>query len=358
MKKKNNILGILLTITLCFTAVVPVCADTAKTIKTTAYCRPNFTIEVDGMVQIFKDVNEKRVYPIVYQGSTYLPVRAVSALMDEDVEWDNYSKTVYIGKTLSNPNKSKAKKDTESRKSLETVEKEAYQAPDEKGGLVKVYIRPDINIMYDFNMKVFNDEDGKTVYPIIYEGSTYLPLRAVSELMNREIQWDNETKTIIIEKPEEEQPKQDEGQKDDENLENRLVTAENSRLLVREFDKAVELYDVATDKILNIQKTTDAAMKLLIAEGVSEDVKLAQEQAHYVRNMSTEGFTEEQIEAKDALDAFVEISEYYILVLENIAVLAANEQDYSMLAETFFNFAMDTQTKMDAARAIIENLPQ
>lgn len=356
MTRRNITLGIVLIAALCFSSASTAFADTVKPSKAMAYSRPNFTIEVDGMVQIFKDVNEQRVYPIVYQGSTYLPVRAISALMDEDVEWDNYSRTVFIGKTLSNPNKSKYKKDTESRKSLEAVAWEEYEQPQVKGGLVKIYIRPDINIMYDFEMKAFADEEGKTIYPVIYEGSTYLPIRAISELMNREIEWDNETKTIIIESPESEEVYEPDDDGENDLQQEQDKTAENTKLLVSEFDKAVELYDQATDKILSIQKTTDSAVKMLIAEGVSEDVRQAQEQALYIRNLALEDLTEGQIAAKDALTSFVEISEYYILVLENIAVLAVNEQDYSMLAETFFNFAMDTQSKMDIARGLIEAL--
>lgn len=358
MKKKNNILGILLTITLCCSSVAMPYADTVKPSKAMAYSRPNFTIEVDGMVQIFKDVNGKRVSPIVYQGSTYLPVRAVSALMDEDVEWDNYSRTVFIGKTLSNPNKSKSKKDIESRKSLETVGKDKYERPEEKGGVIKIYIRPDINIMYDFEIKTFTDKDGNAVYPVIYEGSTYLPLRAVSQLMEREIQWDNNTSTIIIEKPEEEKIQESDKQQEEKEKTEQQKTAENSKLLISEFDKAVELYDSATDKILSIQKTTDSAVKQMIAEDVSADVSKAQAQVQYIKGLPLENMTDEQQQAKAALNDFVEISEYYILVLENIAVLAASEQDYSMLAETFFNFAMDTQNKMDAARKLIEALEE
>jgi hypothetical protein len=50
---------------------------------------------------------------IIYNGCTYLPVRASSALMKEPIEWDKASKTVFIGKTISNPNKSTANISTE-----------------------------------------------------------------------------------------------------------------------------------------------------------------------------------------------------------------------------------------------------
>ena len=36
------------------------------------------------------------------------------------------------------------------------------------------------------------------VYPILYNGSTYLPLRAIGEIMNKEVVWNNSTKTITL----------------------------------------------------------------------------------------------------------------------------------------------------------------
>ncbi|WP_052310057.1 stalk domain-containing protein [Paenibacillus senegalensis] len=43
--------------------------------------------------------------------------------------------------------------------------------------------------------------DGKTVYPITYEGTTYLPVRAVAEALNVSIRWEQATKTVHIAEP-------------------------------------------------------------------------------------------------------------------------------------------------------------
>ena len=68
-----------------------------------------------------------------------------------------------------------------------------------------------------------------------------------------------------------------------------------------------------------------------------------------IKNIDQSSFTEEEKEVYDKLAAFAESNEYYILVLENIAYLAASDSDYSMLADTFLYFAMEAQTKMAAA---------
>ncbi len=42
------------------------------------------------------------------------------------------------------------------------------------------------------------DAKGNTVEPFIYNGTTYLPVRSVSEALNKEVVWENDTRTIFI----------------------------------------------------------------------------------------------------------------------------------------------------------------
>ena len=42
------------------------------------------------------------------------------------------------------------------------------------------------------------DEQGSQVEPFIYEGTTYLPVRAVSEALGKNVSWDSETKTVMV----------------------------------------------------------------------------------------------------------------------------------------------------------------
>lgn len=63
-----------------------------------AYLNSGITIKLDGEPQIFKDAGGTRVYPISYNGTTYLPLRAVAGLVGLDVEWDQATQTVLLGK--------------------------------------------------------------------------------------------------------------------------------------------------------------------------------------------------------------------------------------------------------------------
>lgn len=55
-------------------------------------------IFVDGQLQVPTDVTGKVVEPIIYNGTTYLPVRALTGMLtDKTVEWDSDTESVYIG---------------------------------------------------------------------------------------------------------------------------------------------------------------------------------------------------------------------------------------------------------------------
>lgn len=54
-------------------------------------------IVVDGQKLNPTDVNGNRVEPIIYNGTTYLPVRAVANAFGKAVYWDGPNYTVYLG---------------------------------------------------------------------------------------------------------------------------------------------------------------------------------------------------------------------------------------------------------------------
>lgn len=57
---------------------------------------------VDGGEYIPKDANGNVVEPFIYNGTTYLPVRAVADAFGKDVIWDGANQTVYLGKKDQN----------------------------------------------------------------------------------------------------------------------------------------------------------------------------------------------------------------------------------------------------------------
>ena len=56
----------------------------------------NIKIEIDGEELIAKDANGAIVEPFIYNGTTYLPVRAIAEAFDKDVAWDEETYTVSL----------------------------------------------------------------------------------------------------------------------------------------------------------------------------------------------------------------------------------------------------------------------
>lgn len=61
-----------------------------------AEVRPDFTVVVDGQVQNFKNAQGEAVYPLLYDGTTYLPVRAIGNLMGKTVYWYENEKRIEL----------------------------------------------------------------------------------------------------------------------------------------------------------------------------------------------------------------------------------------------------------------------
>ncbi len=100
MKKfsKNTIKGFAAGVTatlLTATLIAPAAASTIKQIKV---AMGDIKIYIDGDLQIPRDVTGKQVEPMIYEGTTYLPVRALTGMLtDKPVNWDAASQSVYIG---------------------------------------------------------------------------------------------------------------------------------------------------------------------------------------------------------------------------------------------------------------------
>ena len=59
----------------------------------------NIKLVINGIQTVPKDVTGKVVEPFIYDGTTYLPVRAVSEALGYNVSWDGNTRTVYVGES-------------------------------------------------------------------------------------------------------------------------------------------------------------------------------------------------------------------------------------------------------------------
>ena len=64
--------------------------------------------------------------------------------------------------------------------------------------IIKAEVRTDFVVKIDGEDKIFKNVDGDRVYPILHDGTTYLPLRAIGEIMNKDVYWYEDDKVIEL----------------------------------------------------------------------------------------------------------------------------------------------------------------
>ena len=62
----------------------------------------NIKLYVDGSLVTPKDATGNKVEPFIYNGTTYLPARAVAEALGKTVKWDGKTNSIYIGKVDEN----------------------------------------------------------------------------------------------------------------------------------------------------------------------------------------------------------------------------------------------------------------
>lgn len=124
------------------------------------------TVTLDGKVIECKNVNGVDVPPLLIDGTTYLPVRAIATALNFNVEWDDETKSVFIN---GSPEKA------------------------EKSDNINIYLAGVKFIALDVN--------GKALSPVLKDGTTYLPVRAIGSAFGKIVSWDQETRTASLTTP-------------------------------------------------------------------------------------------------------------------------------------------------------------
>ncbi len=63
---------------------------------------------------------------------------------------------------------------------------------------ISAYLNYGITIKYDGETQYMYDANGEWVCPISYNGTTYLPVRAVADMLGVAVEWDSATNTILL----------------------------------------------------------------------------------------------------------------------------------------------------------------
>lgn len=184
MKRRNRFTALILTLILIFSLAAEAGAAEAPR-KGNAELSRDVYVTYNGEVQYMADANGNRLYPISYNGATYLPVRGVGNALGLDVGWDDAAQTVQL-----------------------TVPENGWAVSKNAAGVsrtagsnqeITVSVVPGVTVSYNGEPQALTDAAGEPVYPLSYEGVTYLPVRAVCSMLGVNVDWDPITKIVILE---------------------------------------------------------------------------------------------------------------------------------------------------------------
>ncbi|GEM_PF-3041194 len=129
----------------------------------------------DDSVPVFiKDKEVKfDVPPVIKQGRTLIPVRAITNALGADVEWDAETKTVTVSKAVYDPT---------------------------SGVSTTV-----VTLKLDSDIILINGKEAKIDVPAqMLSNRTMVPIRFIAQALNQEVEYDAETGAIIVEEEKEE----------------------------------------------------------------------------------------------------------------------------------------------------------
>ena len=164
---------------------------------------------------------------------------------------------------------------------------------------VELYFR-NIKIIIDGKEYIPTDADGDRVEPFIYNGTTYVPLRAVANAFDKEVEWDDTTSTIIIKS---------------QNEEMGGAPVEKPVLEAKDGSLSKEL----SDKLSSVQPMNERDSEILMN---IEGVPVSADAVRYATIMANDYHSQNPAENKDEIVA-KEISDYHLL---NAAVVKEAEE--------------------------------
>lgn len=172
-------------------------SDPSKLENVTIDAYMGVNIYVDGVLFTPRDANGNKITPFVHNGTTYLPIAAISTLYGADVEWKNNS--VYIE---ANDNTSDTYYIDENGNKVYFKEYPAVpvsgEQPNAQLTQKKLSGVSGVNIYFNGNLYTPQPTNGKKTEVYIINGTTYIPARDISAMFGTSIGWDQATNSAIL----------------------------------------------------------------------------------------------------------------------------------------------------------------
>ena len=134
------------------------------------------TVYAEGQPVVCLNEAGKKVPILVHQGTTYIPIRTAGEWMGKNVAWDDETRTVRLTGTTEKTFYNRFD-EAETPAAITTTENDRME------------LDSGIAVTLDGKEQVFKNVKGEEVYPMVLNGTTYLPLRSIGELTGMEVLW-------------------------------------------------------------------------------------------------------------------------------------------------------------------------
>lgn len=178
-------MSLALALVMVFSLTTGASAAQPKAEQVAASINYDITVTFNGEAKALSNVNGKQVYPVSYEGTTYVPIRAIGYLLGLNVDWDQATRTVLLDKPANGQTADvkTAKPDDPKKTGTEAI---------------RPVIDPGITVKYNGEVQTMKTATGAVVYPMIDGGTTYLPIRAVSNMLGLDVDWEQSTQTVKL----------------------------------------------------------------------------------------------------------------------------------------------------------------
>lgn len=242
---------------------------------------------VDGTKSDFVDSQGKWAFLLSYNGTVYIPLRTAGDWMGATVDWDQKTQTVRM--TTGGEPQVFFNYDGPAPTQAELAKYDGWRANG-----VDIALRPDLTVQVDGVVQSFTNVKGAPVYPVVFEGITYLPVRSIGELCGKEVTWipasqQTSRERVVLHDPVTAAQKAE--YKAYLDRERELV--EQLRQQVDAVVEAGKLSDAKGLELLRAVQTTAAAMAAVPAPSITyfdEGVRCIQSGAKQMKQQFVDGF--------------------------------------------------------------------
>lgn len=170
---------------------------------------PGVSIYVEDQKLNPRDANGRTVEVFNYNGTVYLPVRAISQALDKPVQWVSGTRSVYVGKpSAAALGSAWAQQDSAMFDSTADA-LQNFSGMEQTGSTPsavaiavekRITVYPGVTVYVDGRKLTPKDANGKAVDVFNYNGTVYLPVRAICEALDKPVYWDGRYRSVVVDK--------------------------------------------------------------------------------------------------------------------------------------------------------------